>query len=251
MKQLNSTILLTMLLCMFGVKASAYDLAIENADGQTIFYNYINDGKELEVTYSYASLSYNGSYGGNVVIPEEITYMNRSRKVTSIGERAFYNCSRLTFVTIPTSVTTIGNNAFQDCTSLTSIAIPNSITTIGGSAFSGCNRLTSVHISDIEAWCKIEFVFINSIGSYTSNPLSLAGHLFLNGEEVRDLMIPNSVTNISNYAFYNCIGLTSVTIGKSVTSIGVKSFMNCSGITSVTIPNSMTNIEEGAFNLCI
>jgi len=251
MKQLNSTILLTMLLCMFGVKASAYDLAIENADGQTIFYNYINDGKELEVTYSYASLSYNGSYGGNVVIPEEITYMNRSRKVTSIGERAFYNCSRLTFVTIPTSVTTIGNNAFQDCTSLTSIAIPNSITTIGGSAFSGCNRLTSVHISDIEAWCKIEFVFINSIGSYTSNPLSLAGHLFLNGEEVRDLMIPNSVTNISNYAFYNCIGLTSVTIGKSVTSIGVKSFMNCSGITSVTIPNSMTNIEEGAFSGCI
>ena len=69
MKQLNPAILLTMLLCMFGAKASAYDIAVDNAEGVTIYYNYINDGTELEVT----SGTSGNSYSGSVVIPEEVT----------------------------------------------------------------------------------------------------------------------------------------------------------------------------------
>ena len=73
---------------------------------------------------------------------------NIPNSVTSIGVKAFSDCTSLTSVVIPDSVTTIGDSAFSDCTSLTSVVIPDSVTSIGGSAFSGCTSLTSVVIPD-------------------------------------------------------------------------------------------------------
>lgn len=122
---------LSTLLLALPLLASAWDIAVENADGVTIYYNYYNNGTELEVTNRLSSSIF---YSGVVNIPEEVTYMGRTRKVTSIGELAFY-----------------------DCAFLTSVTIPNSVTSIGGSAFENCVRLTSVHITDIAAWCKISF----------------------------------------------------------------------------------------------
>ncbi|MBO5705645.1 MAG: leucine-rich repeat domain-containing protein, partial [Bacteroidaceae bacterium] len=138
----------------------------------------------------------------------------------------------------------IGSSAFFGCSGLTSVTIPNSVTSIGAFAFSYCDGLTSVHISDIAAWGNIDFY------NASSNPLYYAHHLYLNGEEVKDLVIPNSVTSIGDYAFYNCSVLTSVTIPNSVTSIGGGAFYNCFGLTSVTIPNSVTSIGQSAFSGC-
>ena len=119
------------------------------------------------------------------------------------------------------------------------------MTSIENSAFSGCSGLTSVHISDIVAWCNIDF------DGTDSNPLYYAHHLYLNGEEVKDdLVIPNSVTSIGWHAFECCSGLTSVTIGNSVTSIGLHAFEGCSGLTSVTIGNSVESIGKDAFVNC-
>ena len=130
MKQLCFKFLFALLMSMVGTKAFAYDIAVKNADGVTIYYNYINEGLELEVTWNKYI-----NYEGNVVIPDEVTYMNRTRKVTSIGEKAFKDCSGLTSVTIPNSVTSIGNEAFSGCKGLTSVTIPNSVTSIGEDAF--------------------------------------------------------------------------------------------------------------------
>ena len=211
-----------LLLCMMislTLNVSAYDIEVKNADGVTIYYNYINDLKELEVA--------KGFYSDNIVIPEEVVYENITRKVTSIGEKAFYNCDRLTSVIIPNSVKSIGDSAFLSCSGLTSVTIGNSVTSIGYAAFQDCTGLTSVHISDIAAWCKISFDY------FSSNPLNYAQHLFLNGSEVKDLIIPNSVTSIGERAFYYCKGLTSVKIPNSVTSIGKEAFHGCFKLTTV------------------
>ena len=131
---------LSTLLLALPLLASAYDIAVKNADGVTIYYNYYNEGKELEVTFLSSNHSYQdnkNAYVGNVVIPEEVTYMNRTRKVTSIGSDAF-KYSSLTSVTIPNSVTSIGGSAFYYCSSLTSVTIPNSVTSIGSYAFEYC-----------------------------------------------------------------------------------------------------------------
>lgn len=164
--------------------------------------------------------------------------------VTSIGDRAFYYCRGLTSVTIPVSVESIGNYAFYWC-DITSITIPDSVESIGSDAFSGCSGLTSVYYTGgVASWCGISF------GNSSANPLTYADNLYIDGSLVKNLVIPNSVPSIGNYAFYNYSGLTSVSIPDSVTSIGNYAFWNCSGLTSITIPDNVTSIGDRAFYGC-
>ena len=152
--------------------------------------------------------------------------------------------SYIAYVSLPDGLTSIGDNAFSNCSGLTSVTIPNSVTSIERNAFRACTGLTEVHISDITAWCNIKF------DNYSSNPLCFAQHLHINDSEIKNLMIPNSVTSIGDYAFCNCTGLTSVTIQNSVTSIGRSAFELCTGLTSLEIPNSVTSIGSLAFQDC-
>lgn len=184
-------------------------------------------------------------------------FIDIPNSVTTIGDGAFDGCTSLTHVNMGNSVTSIGNGAFYDCKGIEEITIPNTVTQIGLAAFYGCDYLTKVNISSIEAWCGIQFEFYSS-GSYisidiptgASNPLFYAHHLYLNGQEVTDLVIPESVNSVNNYAFFNDSGLTSVTFSDSVTTIGDYAFFGCTGLTNVVLGDAITTLRGHAFEGC-
>ena len=208
-----------------------------------IYYNIHSDGTSVGVTYKGESI-YHNDYSGAVTIPASVTYSGETYSVTSIGYGAFSYSSSLTSVEIPNSVTYIDWYAFWNCRGLTSVEIPNSVTSIGYRAFYGCSGLEKVEISDLEAWCKISF------DDAEANPIYYSHNLFLNGQEIKNLIIPETVQELKSYVFYDCDGLTSVVIPNSVTSIGIEAFHYCNGLTSVCIGNSVTSIGIEAFLGC-
>ncbi|MDE7191303.1 MAG: leucine-rich repeat domain-containing protein [Clostridia bacterium] len=228
----------------------------------------------------------NGSYTGGekteqfyAAYESAIFYIpsNLKQVIVSGGSlyRAFYNCSNLTDIEILEGVTIINDYAFSGCSSLTRIVMPSSVTRIGFNAFDDCSSLTGVYISDIASWCAINF------GNAYANPLYNAKNLYLNNQLVTDLVIPNYVTSIGDYAFKGCSSLENITVDinnakyKSegnciieketnvlilgcknsvipnyVTSIGSFAFDGCSSLTSITIPSSITSIGDCAFDGC-
>ena len=254
MRHLKHLFTALLFLCCIGT-AKAEEVTIDG-----IKYDVVTKAKQATVIQG-------GNYSGDIVIPSEITYNDVVCSVTSIGRSAFRGCTGLTSIIIPNSVisigdgafgwcsglksvvignsvTSIGSSAFYGCTGLTSITIPNSVTSIGKLAFQECSGLKKVCISDLTAWCNIDFV------DYYANPLYFANNLYLNGEKVTNLVIPNNVTSIGDYAFSYCTGLTNVTIPNSVTSIGKSAFEDCTGLTSIVIPNSVTSIKWSTFEDC-
>lgn len=146
-------------------------------------------------------------HSGDIVIPSEVTFEGVDYTVTSIEECAF-------------DVGHIDNT-------MTSITLPRTLTAIGTEAFVDQVGLTAVYITDLNAWCKMSFK-----GS-DANPLKYAHHLYLKGQEIKDLVIPSSVTSISSSAFYGCSSFTSLTLPNSLTSIGTMAFSGCSGLTGI------------------
>ena len=269
MKRTSLTFLIAVLLSMVGTNAYAdFDTNNKEQVG-ALFYNFDDENNTARVACF-------NSVVGDITIPSLIEYNNKQYSVTSIGDKAFFRCLGLTFITIPNSVKCIGKNAFWGCSNLTSITIPNSVTSIGEGAF-GCSGLISITIGD----------GLTTIGDGVFD--SCLG--------LTSITIPNSVTSIGYYTFYGCSGLTSITIPNSVTFVGEDAFAgtawyinqpdgvvyagknvyrykgdmpdntsiviedgtfsithgafsNCIGLTSVTIPNSVTSIGENAFSGC-
>lgn len=171
----------------------------------------------------------------SIVIPDS---------VKSIGEQAFYQCKSLGTATIGNGVTTIGKSAFYNCTNMTGITIGTSVAQIDSAAFAGCSALNRVDITDLAAWCNITF------SDSTSNPLDYAKNLYLNGTLVTRLIIPNTVTTIKDYCFYDADCIKSATIHDGVTSIGYRAFQNCEGLTNVSIGSGVLTIGDNAFEYC-
>ena len=166
------------------------------------------------------------------------------------GNLSPFHDSRKTLksITFGDSVKYIPKHICSYLDSMTVVTIGNSVKSIGDEAFRGCQSISKIqHTGNIATWCDIKF------GGSTANPMSYSYYshnFYINGEEVRDLIIPNTVDSIHNYAFYKCSSLTSITIPNSVKSIGSSAFYKCSSLTSITIPNSVTSIGNSAFYDC-
>ena len=164
--------------------------------------------------------------------------------VTVIGDSAFSACLAMMSIEIPDSVTTIGSHAFSHNDQFTSVTIPENVTSIGVGAFDYCYGLDAVHTTSLAAWCGISF------GSRDANPLSYAGALYVNGELLTDLVIPDGTSDISVAAFAGAKCLTSVTIPKGVAGIGDYAFYECSNIQKVVISEGPATIGYRGFDGC-
>ena len=211
--------------------------------------NYKNGGIKI---FNRSKLKIEPGYSKDVVVDVPNSFVENDFLFNKNDDNTY---SLIAYTGIDTNITlpdkckkyygySIGSYAFEYSSDITSITIPNSITSFGSGAFYGCSKLKEVHISDIAAWCRIDFA-----SSY-ANPLYYAKNLYLNGELVTELVIPEGVKEIKKYAFRNCTGLTSVEIPNSVASIGDYAFYDCTGITSVVIGAGLTSIGSSAFSGC-
>ena len=202
--------------------------------------------------------------------------------VTMIGDDVFYNCDKLTGVTLPECVTSIGKNAFYDCDGLTEFTIPDSVTEIGADAFYSCGKLASVTIGDsVTTIGERAFYYCISLTSVNipDSVTTIGSSTFGWCTSLTSVTIPDSVTTIGDAAFAGCISLkefkgkyatedgrslivdntiiayayasgNTYNIPDSVTTIGYSAFYNCTSLTSVNIPDSVTTIGNSAFEDC-
>lgn len=170
--------------------------------------------------------------------------------VTEFGDYCLQWNTDLYSIIVPEGVEKLGFQAFKACTSLTDIDLPLSLKWIGGIsglAFEGCSKLADGKfvIKDLKWWCSMV------IKGIYSNPIYYAKHIYdTEGNEITDLVIPEDITSICDYAFCRCEGLKSVTFHDKMTYLGVNAFNRCTGLTNVVIPASIKTINEGAFEYC-
>ena len=173
--------------------------------------------------------------------------LNLNEGLVTIGNAAFGTNTSLTRVTIPDTVTTIGSYAFGTCTSLQWIDIPASVTSIGGYAFEKNNEFVT-NITDVAAWCAIRFN--GTTGQYYSCPFEKGHILYLNGEPLTDLVIPEGVTSIAQGAFDGCTTIQTVRLPSTLTEVKNYTFRNATNLTSIAVPDSVTAMNSGAFSGC-
>ena len=219
------------------------------ADWATLTRPVAEGGYGLNASYAYSSTQYKTSAAsGYNVLKNDLAAATKiviPGSVQIIGSRAFAECSNLQEVEMQDGITTIGTSAFLKCTGLKSITIPATVTNIYTSAFQDSTNIENVYVQDIVSWCNINY---NIANAFAGNPMSSADNLFVNGELLTNVVIPNTVTKIPSYAFSSS-KITSISISSGVESIGSSAFRG-TAITSIDIPDSVTEISDCCFQDC-
>jgi hypothetical protein len=185
--------------------------------------------------------------------------------VTSIGSGMFTACSGLTNITIGSGITSIPSAVFANCTGLSSFIIPDTVKSISTAIFSNCTGLTSVSIGSGLTSISVgstahSFIGCTAINTFiipaSNTTYSTDGYSLLNKEGTilyqyikrasASYTIPNTITTMNSFAFYNCTELTSLIMGTAITTIGTYAINRCSDLTILTIPASVTSVAANA-----
>lgn len=248
---MSKKVLLSFLMVCIVMTMFAFVPASAASTDDGLVYNIVDD--EVIITGCYTSY---WSDEFSIKIPGKIDHC----PVVAIADSAFSNRENLVGISMPNSVRYIGDRAFYNCKSLKNIEIPAGVTYIGVKAFDECTGLKSVGIKNIEAWCSIEFgqeeVYDEEKGMQMgngefANPLKYGGKLFVGGKEMVDLVIPDGVTAINDYAFYGCSSIKTLVIPDGVETIGKYAFARCTSLEIVSFPeDSISSMGDHAFWGC-
>lgn len=178
-----------------------------------------------------------------------MTNITISNQVVSIGCCAFSNCQSLESIEIPDSVTKIDEGAFSKCINLLNITMPRKITTISAEEFSGCESLKKFEIpNSVTTIGKDAFSSCSSLENITipDNITKLDG-TFSGCEQLVDVKLPSNIINIGDGTFSLCRSLESIEIPNSVTNLGAAAFYDCTNLKKIEIPDSVETIGSSAF----
>ena len=251
-----------------GQKYSALSALV--ASGETVIAATDADFEYKEISGGVKITKYTGEYKSEekddyiiLSIPETI----EGKSVVSIGKEAFNIVAHLDAVIIPDSVTKIESMAFYGCNYLTYVSLGENTKTIGEYAFAMCPSLYSIDLSSVESIELGAFIGCDSMNTVTlsfigggSDESAYLGYIFgatgveFNKEFVpdslRNIILSDKVSKISDLAFYNCQYITAVVIPDSVTSIGVRAFYKCRSLVEIDTGNGVKTIADDAFFGC-
>ena len=190
------------------------------------YYAFSGCSALTQVTWNAINCNYDPFYDSR----SNITTFTFGSQVEHIPAYLCYGMDKLTTVIISDNVTSIGAGAFSS-SGVVSLAIPAKATEFGADAFMDCNKLATVfYRGNMAEWCNISFE-----NNY-ANPLSCAPktvNLHIDNKVIKELTIPEGITAISDYCFYNAAFLTSLDISSSITNIGDSAFAGCTALDSI------------------
>ena len=160
----------------------------------------------------------------------KIISISIDENITSIGNYAFYGCTKLANISIPIGVTQIGAYVFYGCTNMADIDIPDTVTKIGAYTFYDCRGLTEV-------------ILPNNIECISNN-------LFRLCTKITNIFVPANVTSIEASAFDNCTSLLEIAIPDSTMIIADYAFRNCDSLKIIRVPDNVSTIGNSAFYDC-